>query len=743
MKKVKTRISLRVLSLALALMMLLGAATALASCSSDGLGAINYIKIISGGKKLEMKVAVSDYEINQAYVFALDPWQSILDIPTLKPIAECKVKNGTVDIKLDIEGDIATAVSKGYVLAKKNSGGYTAISGVYYVTNARDLHKKAGGNESDSLGTLKGAVGTTSQLLSLGASSTVVTVDIGKLLAPDGGVGRISHVWNGYTVFVDRDQLEILDRTVKGYSDSGIRVFLEIVQSSPFSALPAGVRNIAYAGVSGAEGYALNMSEREGAVRICGLFDLIAERYTSGEYGIAESLIIGRNVNNYKKYYAGADSLEQSVKNYVSAVRAAYSILMSHTPTGRVYIAVDNNWSVANYNVREFLSTVANISREGGDFYWQIAIEANASDASLSSIWADGLTVDPPEFISPANIHVLSSLLSSGQYTCNGKKRNILVNRFVVGGSDEEARAASYAYAFYKCLETKCVDGLIYGKMADLADDTITGGLLTAESGGRLSERKLIADVFASIDNTADGGVNDIAARVGSTWDGLYKEYRKQIIRRSVSAVGDTGEHSGKNIKIHADFSNGDLFGFAPAASSDFVELRYSSLWQRPALFASLTPASRSDSAGVVSGNLKLKDLKNAGYLGIIAMATGSEGELVDITVRLSGYGKNGVRQELVCSARATSGSWFELYYDIEDFVKELKSDDVSIAVLAAPSSGDGSVDSLWISQISTESPIHTGMPVWLIVVLIVAAVGGALTGFIIWFTKNYTFVRE
>ena len=258
-----------------------------------------------------------------------------------------------------------------------------------------------------------------------------------------------------------------------------------------------------------------------------------------------------------------------------------------------------------------------------------------------------------------------------------------------------------------------------------------------------MSERKLIADIFASIDNRSDANVEEIGKQIGSAWDVIYKENRSKAIRRTVSSSGDTGEHSGKNLKIQTIFSGGDLYGFVPASSTDYIGLRYSSLWQRPVLYAELSPESASDGAGIVSNSIKLKDIKDAGYLGVVAMVSASRSDLVNITVRLSGYTKNGTEKVLVCNSRAESGSWFELYYDVADFIKDIKSEDITLAVLASSCESGGEVESLWLSEIKTESPIRTGMPVWLIVVLIVLAVGGALAGFIIWFTKNYTFVRE
>jgi len=737
----------RITALFLAMTLLCGMALSLIGCSSDKNyeSQTNYLRVSADGEKLEMKVTITETGLEKVSLFALDIWQSTSDIANMTPIAECKVKDNVVSLKHKLEGDLTEALCKGYVLAKLENSGYKPVSGMYYVSNPRDIHKKSEKDENVPLTNIKGAIGSASQLIDLGASSTVVTVNVGKLIAPAGGIGTIPYTWSGYTCYVNRTEVEKLDREIKSYSDAGIYVFLELVQTYSYDELSEGTKSIAFTSAENAEGYALNMTDRDGAVKICGLFDFLAGRYANGgENGSAKAFIIGRTVNNYTKHYAGADSAKASAQNYMAAVRAAYTVLTSHTPEGRVYVSVDNNWNVSNDNAREFLSTIAGMADDGGDFYWQVAIEANASDATLSSIWNDDLTGEQPNFISPANIEVLSSLLSTGQFTCNGMRRNILLNRFAVGGSNEDARAASYAYAYYKCLDTKNVDGLIYAKVVDSPSDVLKNGLLSAESDGKLAQKKVIGTVFSSIDNADDGQTNSLGSTVGSVWDKLYGDNRKNATKRDVIRSGFSSSHSGDSATVLTTFSNGDTFGFTPVASAEYAELRYSSQWERPTLYVDFMTESSSEGAGVTTSSLKTKDLKGIGFIGISALAMTEGSSEVDITVRLSGYKKNGVEKVLVCMGRYTSNNWVDLYCDVKDFLKDIKSDEIKLTVLASASDGNGTAENLWLAQVMTEAPVNNGLPTWLLITIIVAAVlivGG--TVFVIWFKKNFTFVRE
>ena len=743
MKDNRKKFILKIIAMALSLVTLLAMCTVFTSCSNKNESTNTFVKVDSKGKKIKMEAVIDDRDAKKVYLFAISPWQTASDIDSLEPLADGKVKNGTAKVSFKVESDLTELLTKGYLLAKQDGEGYTAVTGTYYITNPRDIHSNAKNDEEDALDNIKGAIGTTSQLLDLGVKSTVVTVDIGDMLSAEGGSGKMPYVWDGYTYYVYRDELEELDRKIKGYTDANIRVFLELVQTKAYTELDEGVREIAFPTASGDLGYALNMSNREGANRIIGFFDLLADRYScGGEYGEARAFIIGRSVNNYPDYYSGATGVEHTALNYLMALRAAYNVLLSHTPDGRVYAAIDNNWNVANYNAREFLSTLANIANEGGDFFWQVSVEANASDASLSAIWKDDLAGSDPEFISPANIEVLSRVLSSGPYLCNGMQRNLLLNRFSVGGINEEERAASYAYAYYKCIDLEKVDGLIYGRMTDRAEGSLNNGLLTAETANRLSERKKIADIVASIDNEKDGQVDSVGVMIGQSWKTLYDKHKKEVLKRSVVISSDSEEHSSKNKKQITDFSGGNMFGFS-VASSDYVELKYSSVWDGPVLYASLSPESASDMAGVITSKLSKKELKNAGYIGITAMVDALGNDSANVTVRLSGYAKNGTEHVFVYNHRVKANSWFESYYDIEDFLKKIKDDEITLSVVVSPSDASGEVSGLWISELDSEEPIKKGIPTWIIVVLICLAVGGGITAFVIWFNKNYMFVKE
>jgi len=720
----------------------------LSSCGKKSSpGDSSYVKVADEGKTIKAEIPVADgINTKEIYLFGLEIWQSTDKLSDIEPLAKAKVGGGEARAEIEIEGKLSEALCKGYLFARKNDGEYLPVTGVYYVTNPRDARENVKGNEGDSTASLKGALGTASQLLGLGAGSTVVTVNLSSLMSETGGKGTIPYIWNGLTYYANRESIEELDRNIIGYTNAGIYVYLELVQTSSKAELPEKIKSVVFDAPSGKKGYALNMTDREGSARICGLFDLLAERYGSGgEYGRAEAFVIGRRVNDMSGWYAGSPAAERGVANYLSAVRAAYNILLSHTPQGKVYVAADNCWNVAesgNFTVRDMLSSFNNLASAGGDFFWHVSVEANSSDASDSSIWDDPMASGRSDFLSPSNIEVLDNQLSTDLYKCGGLQRHMLLNRFAVGGFDEDSRAASYAYAYYKCLSSGFVDGLIYGVMTDTDGDNSGSGLLTAENSMNFSVRKRIAEIFAAIDDENGEDLSFVSSLIGNKWDHIYKKLSGDAaVRATVYAEGGN-VHSNESLGIITDFSKGDMMGFGPCASADYAELRYSSQLERPALYAPLSFKGYSDKAGVISSEFSTEILRDAGYLGITLMADSSGSEAA-ITLRISGKDRGGKEHVFFADTAVSANAWTAVYFDINDFIKNIDGETVTVAVFAGASDTVHKVSGLWLSEIVSEAPVNVEFPGWIIVVLVIAAVGVGGFFFVKWFKKNYAFVRE
>ena len=729
----------------LAILLLATSLLTLSSCAVGGGNDESYVKISSGGKTLSVEIPVAEGSYDEVWLFAIDVWQGMDDLKDATRIAEAKVRGKTAKAEIDINGQLHETLCKGYFFAEKtNDETYSAITGVYYVSNPRDVAKKIKTDEDELYALRKGALGGADELAGASASATVLTVELGDLMLPTRARGSIPYVWNGLTYYADRDAVEELDGKIAAYAKSGIKVYLELVQTKSASELPLGVSDIVFDAPAGKSGYALNMTTREGASRVCGIFDFLSERY--GESGFCDSFIIGRNVNLFSEYYVGGPDSEAAIKNYLHAVRSAYNILLSHTPHGNIYLAVSNNWNVAsdgNYSVRDIISAFNNLAGAEGDFFWQVSIEANASDASDSSIWNDPLVTDRSEFISPANIETLSNHLASRAYTCRGMQRHILINRLAIGGNNAEEQAASYAYAYYKSLNTESVDAIIYGVLVD--DGVLNNGIYAIDETGEPTEKKL-TEVFLGIDGKKSvdlGFVDDYV----KDWKYLYKNNSKDALR-VVSVGGKTVKgHSREEIFALTGMSGGDMLGFVPSVEGSYAELRYSYALERPSLYIGVDREKTIGALGTVSDVISVDSLGEGELLEIFAMmsatgSTGNTGSTGIMTVRLSGFGKSGTEYVYSAKTEINANEWNYHYFDVSELLRNVDGETVSLSITVEPTDPNAEISGLWISEINTVSDKGISFG-WLFILIGVLAALGGITVFVLWFKKNFVFVKE
>ena len=738
---------LRIACALIALMLLLSSVWVLFGCASKRGRAesTSYAKLLSGGEKLSVRASITG-DKRDVYLFAIDLWRSPTDLDGLEPIAKAKVRQdeayATVKLK---DANLDELACKGFVFAKKDDdGSYNAVSSVYYITNTKEIHKKGKRiDESELSGDLKGLIGTPAELLELGASSTLVTLDLSRFLRADGGDGALSFIFNGASCHIDKNALDKLDREILAYTKAGISVYLEIIQGKSYSELGKKLGAIAFESASpGSLGYALNMQSREGANMICAVLNLLTSRYSGGEYGRVDSLIIGRTVNNYRRYYADGLSFEEGVENYVKAVRVAYNLMLLHNPNGKVYISLGNNWSVAEsggVGAKEFMTAFANLSENGGDFFWQLCLEANASDASDSSIWDDPLAKNSNQFVSPANIGAVITTLSTSAYKCNGYMRNIVLNRFAIGGGDAEAQAASYAYAYFTALTSNRVNALIYAHVADTS--AISGGAGIYYAIGGAPEAKKLTEVFKTVDNDTVIDVSYISTLIGKDWDSLYLSGSKNsVVWKSYDGVS-VENTSHKNHTNLTEFFDGDTFGFVPI-SSKYLELRYDEEQDKPVLYASLDARSVSDAAGIISENITLESLEKAGYLCVESKIDATV-QVASLSVRLSGYDSSGKELVYFAKREVNTGVWSETYFDIKEFINDVDSETLTLLLTVELNDSTAAAQGLWVSSIAAEAPDKADFPFWIIWTALGLLAAGGLVVFVIWFRRNYTFVRE
>ena len=144
--------------------------------------------------------------------------------------------------------------------------------------------------------------------------------------------------------------------------------------------------------------------------------------------------------------------------------------------------------------------------------------------------------------------------------------------------------------------------------------------------------------------------------------------------------------------------------------------------------------------------DIPFDQIKKAGYLTMTAKIDKADAmsDNIGIFVRIAGYDKNGDEHVYFAKDEIRAGEWIELYYNIEEYIEHLDCETVSLSIMAGALDADSEVEGLWISKVTAEEPDEKDFPIALVIwiaagVLITA---GAVV-LVIWFKKNYTFVKE
>ena len=183
------------------------------------------------------------------------------------------------------------------------------------------------------------------------------------------------------------------------------------------------------------------------------------------------------------------------------------------------------------------------------------------------------------------------------------------------------------------------------------------------------------------------------------------------------------------------------MLGFAPLTDGAYAELRYSYALERPALYIGTDRVGDAEIFGAVSDTITLESLKEGDALEIFTMMSASSGS-GRLTLRIVGLDKNGVECVYSSSADIGSNEWNYYYFDVSDFVKNAESETVLLSVAVESTDPSAEIRGFWLSEINMVSEKSGSLGVIFVILGIIAAAGG-ITAFVLWFKKNYVFVKE
>ena len=615
------------------------------------------------------------------------------------------------------------------VVEYDESGKLVPLTDVSYVTNADSLAPETNEDFSADTDSIKGLITDSAPIAqSLGASSTVIDVSYTDFIKASGERNSETYVFDGITYFFDRDSVAELDRKVKSFSESNVKVYLNFVLKESENS----DTDFLYLEKGGSNPYfAVNMGDAQASRHMCAFFEFMAERYTrsDGEYGLAYSYILGKNANalsTFNNISGESVSPELYIENYVALLRVANTALISNCSYGQVFASFNNNFSNTSsllgvdMNVKNFMRELCRLSSSCQDFNFGVAMSMSIDSTDIGQS-----STDSGDFITPDNFSDLTMPMATKDFLCNGEMRPIIISDLKIspesslisppesetsdGESETESKseteteavvvtssisnsihdrqALAYTYTFYRAVENGSIDALIYGSAIDSSDSDGTG-LMYPSSTAPYSEliKRGIYYAFAEVDTPN----TDYLGRFMSEFTDLYRRQKDNVISRnyiSGSAYDDyaIGEDGGKGkytVENLFSFDNGSHFGFTVSDGNGFLALSLPSSADLtsensefvkpnvPVLSAVLQKQDGYAAYGVSKNSITLPAERDTRYIAVTFKAdSGTNNSACYVRLRLSDV-DSALSYESK-SVAVLNGKWYTLYFDISEFSKD------------------------------------------------------------------------
>lgn len=774
--------TMRYLFLTLAMLL---AICLLTACSGNGEiteSAVTSVTVNANGSKISVKAVLTEGELEtyrnadqynqKLYLMAMEPGETTKDLPGKQPVAETSL-SASASFSLDtyakdnLEAHSRLHCAYAVAVYSKLTKDYQVVTtSPVYVSNVSKIAENT--QAFPKAASIKGLhVSVSSDAAHLGVAHAVLELDPSELILAGYSDKAVSYVYDGQTYYLDRGALETLDKQVKEYSAQGCIVYLRLrMCTSPKDANSLVSCLYANNGVDLANGkraYAIWMDDEQSAALMTGFLDFITARYTDpeGTHGFCGALIIGRSVNeSLNNHFAGGATSEEFLNDYVkryhALVRLAHSTLKSHYAQGRVYVSVSDNLrdlqdkditsgQGVNWTTERFLTAFNTVAVDSGNFDWNVAISAYGY-SNAEPLWSEKNANS--QILSPAHLEDFTWIMLPEHYY-NGARRQTIVSDFEIApGNDAITQAASYAYAYYKTLESEYVDALIYSAHTDKQGLFSGSGLRDPNVKVDMEDKdhRAIYNVFRTIDTKDTSYLDAMSLRsLIPGWSELYdKQSAKAATRQFVTGAEDFETPTTKS-EVMFNFTDGTTDNFLPDNSISYLELRKDAQLGYPVLCAKLNRPSPNTYMGISNTTLRGSDVKGAKFISISLNAAVDSETPVHVKLRLVKQGATNlaagdpqvVYEDVV---QVSVNKWQTVYFDVSEFAALVDGNDpitFSIQIKVPDLAKDGKCE-LMVDRVQVYGNMGIQAYEWVIIVVSIIAVIGLIVGLVYLLYRKY-----
>ena len=255
--------------------------------------------------------------------------------------------------------------------------------------------------------------------------------------------------------------------------------------------------------------YAFNTEEEDGVRLMEATAMFLADRYSSGEYGMVYDWVIANEINqqtiwNYMStsdldYYT--ESFERTFRTFYNAIRANYS-------NAKVYFSIDHDWN-DNYgnnsrffNGRDILYKFNELASRNGNYDWNLSIHPYPQPLPRVRFWKGEFDkTEEAGVVTPMNLSSLTDVMTKKEFlNKEGDVRDIAVTELGFSSkSSEKLQAAAFAYCYYIIDNNEYINSFLLNRQTD-DTEALKSGLALGIYNNDYSP-KYIKEVFANVDS--------------------------------------------------------------------------------------------------------------------------------------------------------------------------------------------------------------------------------------------------
>lgn len=334
-------------------------------------GTTSAVNLSDGGKYLRVSgkipsSVVSNYSGSKLGLYVLSPGADISDIAngSVEPMASTPISMD-YNFKIPISESFEIELSKKFVVVitdrYEENGDVLVVGTPSFIANpgafsgevktaAKDLPH---GIISEDL----------SDITSSAAGFTIINVPLDLLLS-DTNSGEL-HVSNGEHRYYNSEYVALLDHKIRALY--GTEVYIRIIQldhsigeesTSPFSIPDVSAEELAY------DMYILG--------------EFLADRYSGGEYGSINGIILGYSVDDTALHGAEDVPLSEYVEKYADALCVLRAGAVRANPGVSIYAAVSDSLAVSDnsHSALTFIDALTYEMKERGVGDWYVAVDS-------------------------------------------------------------------------------------------------------------------------------------------------------------------------------------------------------------------------------------------------------------------------------------------------------------------------------------------------------------------------------